>query len=332
MKLYSSLGGPNAHKVIVSLCDYSGRWPSKYIEDGYTVILFDLKHGDDCTDVLGTLHVISMALENMPSYTRGAGPRPKVVGVLMAPVCTDFSVSGAQYWPAKDADGTTARSLALVDGCVAIKDALSPDWWALENPVGRLKALRPALPFVGWFQPHHYAKLCPEGAGQYTKKTGLWGSLVMPEQVTHNLEPIRACSQGSWLQMLGGKSERTKELRSMTPLGFARAFALSIRDPHREALRAGLCSGIIPIPVFGTSAMAKTFYTTPTRAHMGHACDAPIIAIRYMERGFFPVYTRLKPEDLNTLDVNDEVIEAAIVGSMFGWHVPGAAPAAALCE
>lgn len=41
------------------------------------------------------------------------------------------------------------------------------------------------------------------------------------------LEPIRVCSQGSWVQRLGGKSERTKELRSMTPDGFARAFALA---------------------------------------------------------------------------------------------------------
>jgi hypothetical protein len=36
---------------------------------------------------------------------------------------------------------------------------------------------------------------------------------------------VRTSSQGSWIQRLGGSSERTKELRSVTPLGFAYAFA-----------------------------------------------------------------------------------------------------------
>lgn len=224
MKLHKG-HGQNAHKVIVSLCDYSGRWPSLYIEQGYTVAQFDLKHGDDCTDVAGTLAGISKA--RYEAYKAGGCENVShIVGILAAPVCTDFSVSGAQYWAKKDADGTTARSLALVDGCMAIINACSPDWWALENPVGRLKALRPGLPFVGWFQPHNYAGHDVDpAASRYTKKTGIWGTAKLPEQVTANLEPIRACAQGSWLQKLGGKSERTKELRSMTPLGFARAFA-----------------------------------------------------------------------------------------------------------
>ena len=206
--------GHNIDKVIVSLCDYSGRWPSEYAAQGYTVIQLDLKHGDDCTDV-------NKSLADIESIV----PLDYIVGVLAAPVCTDFSVSGAQYWPTKDTNGTTARSLLLLDSCMEIINAINPYWWALENPVGRLKSLRPALPFVGWFQPHHYAALDATGESQYTKKTGLWGTLTMPEQVTNNLVPIRSCSQGSWLQKLGGKSERTKELRSMTPLGFSKAFA-----------------------------------------------------------------------------------------------------------
>lgn len=213
MKLHT--GG---NKVIISLCDYSGRWPSEYIKQGYTVALFDLKHGDDCTDLEGTLEGVDQAIA-----AAGGDDTAMVVGVLAAPVCTDFSVSGAQYWPAKDADGTTARSLALLDACMTIIQITNPTWWALENPVGRLKRLRPELPFIGWFQPHHYAALDPQHS-RYTKKTGLWGTVNMPEQLTRNMEPIRSCSQGSWLQLLGGKSERTKELRSMTPLGFSTAF------------------------------------------------------------------------------------------------------------
>ena len=188
MKLHPGFG-PNSHKVIISLCDYSGRWPSKYITEGYTVAQFDLKHGDDCTNTDRTKVDILQALHSAWNINP-TGPAVKVVGILAAPVCTDFSVSGAQYWAAKDADGTTARSLLLLDSCMEIIDYFKPDWWALVNPVGRLKSLRPGLPFVGWFQPHQYAALdTVPFDSQYTKKTGLWGTLKMPEQVTHNLPP-----------------------------------------------------------------------------------------------------------------------------------------------
>jgi hypothetical protein len=45
----------------------------------------------------------------------------------------------------------------------------------------------------------------------------------MPD-MTNIVDPTRVCGQGSWLMKLGGKSEKTKELRSMTPMGFAYAF------------------------------------------------------------------------------------------------------------
>jgi hypothetical protein len=37
-----------------------------------------------------------------------------------------------------------------------------------------------------------------------------------------SVKPIEA--NQSWIMKLGGKSEKTKELRSITPLGFAYAF------------------------------------------------------------------------------------------------------------
>jgi hypothetical protein len=221
--------GINKSRVVVSLCDYSGTWPRPWHEAGHTVLCYDLKHGDDCT-TLFAVEVIEDA--RAASQCDDA----TIVCVLAAPVCTDFSVSGAQYWPTKDADGTTARSLALVDACVALAQKLSPDCWALENPVGRLRKLRPSLGTPVWFNPCDFAGLVAQPEKQeaewglseymtsnrYTKKTGLWGTF---KAMTNSpLEPVRACAQGSWSGLLGGKSEHTKELRSMTPLGMARAF------------------------------------------------------------------------------------------------------------
>ena len=56
----------------------------------------------------------------------------------------------------------------------------------------------------------------------YAKKTLLWGKFNLP--IKNPVIPIRANKQGSWIQSLGGKSAKTKELRAITPRGFAEAF------------------------------------------------------------------------------------------------------------
>lgn len=184
--------------IILSLFDYSGSWsyPFQEVAD---VIQVDIKHGIDIMNW------------DYKQYKN-------VIGILMAPPCTDFSSSGAQYWKRKDADGTTARSVALVKKGLEIVDYHKPKFWALENPVGRIHKLIPELQGkrLLTFQPHEFGDA-------YTKKTILWGKFN-PFLVRNHVVPEKVCSQGSWLMKLGGKSERTKELRSVTPPGFARAF------------------------------------------------------------------------------------------------------------
>jgi site-specific DNA-cytosine methylase len=181
-------------KTILSLFDYSGNWPSFYKANGYDVFSLDIKSGFDILDL-------------QPNDV------PNVYGILAAPPCTDFAGSGAQYWKAKDEDGRTAASLALIDKVLEIV-SWYPDlkFWALENPVGRLQKLRPQLGKPWYFQPHWYGDA-------YTKKTGLYGNFNK-DLPRNDVEP----DPNSWIMKLGGKSERTKELRSMTPLGFAKAF------------------------------------------------------------------------------------------------------------
>ena len=181
-------------KVILSLFDESGNWPSFYKQNGYDVYSFDLKNGMD---------ILTLEPEDLPA---------NVYGILAAPPCTDFSGSGAQYWKTKDSDGRTAASLALIDKTLDIISWCEPEFWALENPVGRLSKLRPQLGAPWYFQPCWYGDA-------YTKKTGLWGrfSKDLPR---NDVTP----DPNSWIMKLGGKSEKTKELRSKTPLGFAKAF------------------------------------------------------------------------------------------------------------
>lgn len=135
------------------------------------------------------------------------------------PPCTAFAGSGAQYWKSKDADGTTLEALSIVHACLSLVAIYRPQWWALENPVGRL---------TRWLGPWSFSFDPCDFGDPYTKRTLLWGRFVAPMPLfiggDKSVEPERVCSQGSWLMKLGGKSERTKELRSATPPGFADAF------------------------------------------------------------------------------------------------------------
>ena len=198
--------------VILSLFDFSGNWALPYAENGHDVILWDIKH---TTDLFSTFSNIDEACADY-FYENIFDNYGTVDGILAAVPCTDFASSGAQYWPAKDQSGQTDRSLELVYQVLRIVDLCQPAFWALENPVGRLSKLVPELGKAWYFQPHWYGDA-------YTKKTGLWGDFNKPERI-NEVEPIKDCKQGSWLQKLGGKTEKTKELRSMTPMGFAWAF------------------------------------------------------------------------------------------------------------
>ena len=183
-------------KIIYSLFDYSGNWAKPYKENGYDVRQIDIKHGDD------------IRLLEIPTQT--------IYGILAAPPCTDFSVSGAQYWTEKDNDGRTLKSLELIGAMCRFILCTNPVFWVVENPVGRLNKWlgEPKM----FFHPHYFGDA-------YTKKTGLWGKFNNPKvDFSKYCEPVRESSQGSWIQKLGGKSERTKELRSVTPMGFAYAF------------------------------------------------------------------------------------------------------------
>jgi hypothetical protein len=226
----------NGHRLILSLCDFSGRWAQPYREAGYTVYQYDLKHGSD-------VRLIKKLDE-------------AVHGILFAPVCTAFSGAGAKHWAAKEAAGDEQlkEGLALVDAGLRIITVHKPKWWRLENPVGRLKD------WIGYhsntFNPCEYAGYLgdaptgrmvqkpkektlkalsveaqawwadkpdeiPELAWMqdaYTKRTCEWGNAKIPKP-----DP-RVPIWGSMMwSNYGGKSERTKELRSMTPPGYSRA-------------------------------------------------------------------------------------------------------------
>lgn len=189
--------------TILSLFDYSGVWSQPYADAGYNVVRVDLKNGQDV----------------MTFDYKSIGP---VYGILAAPPCTCFSISGARWWAGMDASGRTAVMVTLLKKTIEIIDYLSPSFWAIENPVGRIADFAPEIGKPWYFQPCDYGD-------PYTKKTGLWGDFVPPLPIFLGSDWSVVPSQGSKMHLLPQTDVRS-QLRSETPAGFARAFYLCNRE------------------------------------------------------------------------------------------------------
>lgn len=233
-------------KTLLSLFDYSGQWSEPFARNGWNVMQWDIKLAD-----FMDINFITDAGAALDLFE-------DVNGIIAGVPCTDFAVSGAWKWPEKDADGRTAASVELVRQVQRLANLFTPTddeyddvwFWAIENPVGRIAKLC-NLDEAMWFHPWEFAgyvKLNREekerltqiarkrtdeitqddaifimDTNRYTKKTGLWGDFNR-DLKKRPVQPVRASDQGSPLQKFGGKTERTKEIRSLTPLGFAQAF------------------------------------------------------------------------------------------------------------
>lgn len=186
----------NSTKIILDLCGGTGSWSKPYRDAGYDVRLITLPDQD----------------------VREYQPPKNVYGILAAPPCTHFTNSGAQYWKAKDADGRTLLDTQIITHCLRIIALSHPKFWAMENPTGR---------FGRWLgKPVLVFNPCDYG-DPYRKRTCLWGSFKIPGKnpvqpefiITSNGDRY---SKNHWYT--GGSTNRTKELRSITPAGFAKAF------------------------------------------------------------------------------------------------------------
>lgn len=200
-------------KTIVSLFDHTGNWCYYYKKHGYDVIQHDLKTGQDIF-----AHTIPAAIDDHVE-------KNYIHGLLAAVPCTDFAASGARWWKQKETqavdyegpvsfDNTVEMSVFMALAVLFVVELLKPKWWCIENPVGRLHKL---VPEVGkprmYFNPHDFGH-------PYSKKTALYGDF------NTNLTPtpvLNLFGSEMWAKY-GGKSEKTKAIRSVTPLGFAKAF------------------------------------------------------------------------------------------------------------
>lgn len=175
-----------SERLILDLCGGTGSWSAPYREAGYQVEIVDpLTDGRDVR-----------LLERTGAH-----------GILAAPPCTHLSGSGARWWKDKGEDALL-EALSVVDACLRVIWAAKPQWWALENPVGRLRRFLGDPAMI--FQPCDYGD-------PWTKRTCLWGDFKPPTRTP--VEP----TEGSKMHLLPPSADRWR-LRSETPPRFARAF------------------------------------------------------------------------------------------------------------
>lgn len=197
-------------RVILDLCGGTGAWSAPYQRrKGYKVIVVTLPDYD-----------VRRFARNF--YRRTCPLPARVHGILAAPPCDEFARSGARWWRNKSRHHPELlrNALDVVDACLAVIKRYERQgdlaWWALENPLGRLWQLRPQLVPVLKFDPCDYGD-------RWTKRTWVAGRFCRP--IKEAVRPsVRNVLEFPGWRNLGGKSERTKRLRSITSPGFARAF------------------------------------------------------------------------------------------------------------
>jgi len=201
---------------LISVFDYTGNASLPYEQAGWDVTRIDIQHG---TDFLKFNYI--KEFNDRTEY----GTVPEVGIIAMVP-CTHDATSGAKHFKAKDKDGRTKETDVLVNRLKEMifffDDMRVLRFWMVEQPRTRLHNRFPWLkPRIQKFNPCDFAGYDPiPSNSRYNKETWLFGRFnkMNPEPMT----PLTKEYHG-W-KKLGGKSLKTKNARSVTPLGFAYAF------------------------------------------------------------------------------------------------------------
>jgi hypothetical protein len=215
-------------KTMIGLFSKSNIIAKPWAEAGVECHLFDLGEGEKEDNIIHHTGDI----RDQFSVLRDIIKNTEVVFVSAFPPCTDLAVSGAKHFDTKAKNDAFfwAKAMELVYMSRDIGE-LSGAPYFIENPKSMISSLWRSrdfgfnpCDFGGYLPCSHINQLFPEiypSQDAYLKETWLWtgGGFVMPSICS--IPPVSKDFPG--FKMLGGKSERTKEMRSVTPEGFARA-------------------------------------------------------------------------------------------------------------
>jgi len=218
--------------LVVSLFDESGNMLEPWANAGYECIAYDIlntgvkiEHRSGGSILFK--HADLMSPENIAEIVS-----VKPVIVFGFPPCTHLAVSGARHFESKRAANPRFQEDAVAL-CKVVEHVgeLTGAPWMLENPVSVLATMWRKSNF--WFHQYEYGGYLP-----IDDEHPRWPEYIMPRDAypksTHiwcgngfsqPLKRVVAVDEGYSVQFhkLGGKSAKTKQIRSETPRGFAQA-------------------------------------------------------------------------------------------------------------
>ena len=218
-------------KIAVFLYDFTGLMAKPWLESGYECWLFDGQHPKGITRD-GNLYRVGMWFN--PDFDI------RVIKMLVGncdfvfgfPECTNLAVSGAAHFASKlQQDPMIQINAVKLARLVESLGNLFDCPWGLENPISVMSSIWRKPDYI--FHPYEYGGYLPDDdvnpiypeyikpRDAYPKKTCIWSgnNFIMPEK-----KPVPVDSGYSdQYKLLGGKSLKTKNIRSATPRGFAKA-------------------------------------------------------------------------------------------------------------
>ncbi|HHZ97431.1 MAG TPA: Dcm methylase [Flavobacteriales bacterium] len=224
-------------KKAVFLFDYTGIMAKPWADAGYLCYCFDGQHPLGVSkSVHENILNVGMWFSNLDSRSDVEAIK-KIVGdgvciVFGFPECTDLTVAGARHFKAKynKDPAFQHKAMQLVYLTVLVGDALCCKW-GFENPVSIISTWyrKPDFKFnpcdYGFYLPLNdvnpiYPNIYP-GNDAYNKKTCIWAGNGFKKPKFSRVEALYKDNPG-W-KKCGGKSLKTKNVRSATPRGFAQA-------------------------------------------------------------------------------------------------------------
>lgn len=249
--------------TIICLCDITGIMAEPWVDAGYRAVLVDPQHPE--TSIDGPVERISATiLEAMPRLSQIIRSE-NVIIVIGFPPCTDVAVSGSRWFESKrDKDPHFQAKAALVAEQCRMVGLAAGCPWAFENPVSVFSSIFGSADYT--FHPYQFTGLCADD--NYTKQTCLWtgNGFKAPAENMHPMveaaidavrlacgrmvpkkKAIEAISGTSFAGLVTDwypdnrihecpPSDERANIRSATPLGFARAVFLS-NAPHLNKRR-----------------------------------------------------------------------------------------------
>ena len=223
---------------VISMFDESGNALRPWAEAGYVCYAFDILN-DFRIELVGKGCIIYEYADLRDPVYINKIVNLKPMFLMGFPPCDDLAVSGTKHWSKKaEIDPLFQDKAVSLAMTVPFIGMMTGAKWFFENPVGALSSKYRKPDF--YFDPYHFGGYLPvddihprwpdyiKPRDSYPKKTGIWSGngFVQPSRLPVSVEP----GYSDQHKKLGGKSKKTKQIRSEGPRGFLKAVHL-FNDP-----------------------------------------------------------------------------------------------------